>query len=73
MRAKRASLIFSFLLLVISVSIISLNPISSPDSDYESISHGYEKSFTPHSPIIITNESDFTDLGFLGKMNLKRK
>jgi parallel beta-helix repeat protein len=52
------------------VSIISLNPISSPDSDYESISHGYEKSFTPHSPIIITNESDFTDLGFLGNGSL---
>jgi parallel beta-helix repeat protein len=70
LRVKRASLIFSFLLLVISVPIFSQNQFSSIDSEYEPISNVYEQSFMPHSPIVITNESDFTDLGFLGNGSL---
>ncbi|MGD9381533.1 MAG: NosD domain-containing protein, partial [Candidatus Thorarchaeota archaeon] len=70
MKAIRACLILSFLLLVISVPILSPNLLWHLDSDIESISHGYEKSYTPHSPIVITNESNFTDLGFPGNGSL---
>lgn len=70
LKAIRASIVLSFIFLVVSVPIFSPSPFWHQDSDIDSMSHGYERSYTPHSPIVITSESNFTDLGFPGNGSL---